>query len=217
METTVRFTVDAAFCDRAGEELFKMLRQQHAAFAERLNARCYVSPVLTRVASIFCIVICTFVLWLAILLLSFDTPEWYSQPSVYLIPLSATLIVVFVLLLLPRTQPRMKAWSSRVSERLNRRSSARMLRTARALAPFEACYHLQGDLLIYTRGKGSEWSLVWHRKLKRYRANGIAKMSGNLTAIFPKAKALSPVALILQVDPEWTRVVLNEAGITVQQ
>jgi hypothetical protein len=148
---------------------------------------------------------------LCIALLILD--EHRELPEGLLLLIFLALAVVFWYV--PRLTVRLRAAIARLGERSCRRSAVRFVRAATALAPYEAEYELDGDKLIYFRCKGEDRILAWQRQLTKFRSLGAAIQANNVTAIFRRPTSFLPAVVVLHVDSEWTRNVLERVGIPV--
>jgi hypothetical protein len=213
MEANTRFTIDAAHCQRAEDELFTMLLRQDLAFQARwqFNSTANVAFNIARWAGIFASL---FGLALTLAFLVLGSPSWAVPPDPWHLPLFGAGLVVFWLLprLRPSLQASLQTWARRLSEKSSRWQAARFVRGARRLAPFEAHYDFNGSLLIYSREKGSR-QIVWRRDLLKFRDRGLALRGTRVTAIFRSARSFDPPVVILQDNSDWLTRVLQETGI----
>jgi hypothetical protein len=213
METKTRFTVDAAHCQRATDELSAILREQQRAFVIRWQSGKLPRGAVTTVRVVG-MLFCVLGLVLTAGLLYFDTRAWSTQPSIWFIPTFVALLLV--LLFQPRIGRYLREWSLGHTDRGARRNAKRAMRAARRLVPFEADYDLKADLLVYSRGKDGAWQLAWSRMLRKFQPRGLAVQSANVTVIFRRPTSLIPSVVILQQSREWPADVLREIEITIE-
>lgn len=215
METDTRFTVDAAHCQRAEDELYAMLLRQDEAFAARWQAGAgSASNVVFKIARAAGILASLFGMVLTLGFLVMGSPEWAVRPDPWFLPVFGAGLVFFCWV--PRIRPSLQAsvgtWARRVSERSCRRRAQRFVRDARRLAPFEAHYDVKGSLLIYSREKDGR-QIVWQRDLRKYRDRGLAIRGASVTAIFRRPGSFLPPMVILQDNSDWLTRVLQDASI----
>lgn len=146
-------------------------------------------------------------------LLLFETRSWSTQPGIWFVPLFVAGFAASVFQ--PQISARLRERTQRYSDKQARRHADRGLNAARRLAPYEAEYRLEGDLLVLSRAKDGKWLPAWRRALGKYRADGVAIQAEKITAIFRRHSSLTPSILILQDGPDWTARVLQEVGLTV--
>jgi len=213
MDANTRFTVDAAHCQRAEDELYAILRRQDEAFAARWQFRTS-SNVVVKIARAIGILASLFGIALTLAFLVLGSPEWAVPPDPWFLPIFCASLVLFCRA--PRIrlslQTSVSAWARRVSEKSCRRQAATFVSHARRFAPFEAHYDFKGSLLIYSREKDGR-HLVWKRDLRKYRDRALAIRGANVTAIFRRPGSFYPPMVILQDGSDWLTRVLQEAGI----
>jgi hypothetical protein len=143
----------------------------------------------------------------------FGTRSWSTRPGIWFVPpfVAGFASCVFQ----PQISARLRERTQRYSDKQARRHADRGLNAARRLAPYEAEYRLEGDLLVLSRAKDGKWLPAWRRALGKYRADGLAIQVEKITAIFRRHSSLTPPILILQDGPDWTARVLQEVGLTV--
>jgi hypothetical protein len=83
----------------------------------------------------------------------------------------------------------------RLSMRLSRRYSLRMLKQAKRNAPFLAEYDFRHDLVNYMRVKGDTVSMIWSRRIK-----GIPVSGKDFTVFFKTPQTPYPTMIILCDD-----------------
>jgi hypothetical protein len=208
VESRIRLAVDAAYIERATEELFAMLLHQENGFRERW----YGSPGFQRLQKVLRGV------GLGVTLLGLALCLWYVieiRRSLF-IEFSLALFIAFALIFffVPQLLFKVRAWGARQSELRCRTRARKVFRPALKLAPFEAEYDLKGDLVVYSRCKNGEWNVAWHRKLSKFRT-GVAMQSGRMTAIFRKPRSFLPAVVILHERPDQIGEVLSAAGIAI--
>jgi hypothetical protein len=213
METKTRFMVDAAYCQRAADELNAILREQERAFVTRWHSSKLTGAVV-KTARVAGMLLAVLGLALCVALRYFDTRSWSTQPSLWFIPIFVAFIPVF--LFQPAIERRVLEWSLGRADRRARRNAERAVHAARRLAPFAADYDLKGDLLVYSRGKDGAWRLAWSRMLGKFQPRGLAIQSASITVLFRRRSSLIPSLVILQQNPEWPASVLHEIGITLE-
>lgn len=211
METRSRFTVDAAHCQRAEDELYEILKSQELGFATRWNE----SPV-TRTTTKVAVAVGIGASLIGLLgvaaLLYFDTRSWASQPHPIWLAVFAAFIAVFAFI--PRLGAAIRAWSLRAADGRARRNAARGVRDARRMAPFDADYEYKTDVLTYARGKHGKWQFVWARPLGKFRDRGRVVHGQSVSVVFRRPGSLLPSVIILNNDPAWTAGILSDAGVS---
>lgn len=217
MEANTRFTVDAAHCQRAEDELYAMLLRQDEAFATRWQVSA-AGDFVFKIARAAGVLVSLLGLALTLTFLVLGSPAWAVPPDPWSLPLFGAGLVFFCLL--PRIRPSLQAstweWARRLSEKSCRRHAQRCVRDARRFAPFDAHYDFNGSLLVYSREKDSR-QIVWRRDLLKYRDRGFALRGASVTVIFRRPGSFSPSLVILQDSSDWLTRVLQDTGIAIGQ
>ena len=200
MNAHCRFTVDTALCDRAVDDLYAILRYQEFAFIERWYSGWFATTgikalrIVGGLLSLFGLALC--------LLFALAEPLLLGDPRT-LFAIVAFVGFVAVFFYIDRLHPTMKAWSLARADKRSRRHADKLVSIARKLAPFEANFDLQGDLLVYSRGKNDAWIEAWNRKLGKFRRRGLAMHTANVTAVFRRPRSLFPSIVILRDGSDW--------------
>lgn len=219
MEANTQFTVDAAHCQRAEDELYAMLLRQDVTFAARWQAgSSSVSNVGLKILRAGGILVSLLGIGLSLAFFILGTPEWAVPPDPWFLLFFCAGLVFFwwIPRFVPSLQASVKAWARRVSEKSCRRHAQRFVRDARRFAPFEAHYDFKDSLLTYSREKDGR-HIVWQRNLLKYRDRGLAVRGANVTAIFRRPGSFYPPMVILQDRSDWLTRVLQDAGIASEQ
>src|SRR5262245_18478390 len=127
MEARTRFTVDAAHCERAVDELHAMLVQQEQAFIEHWYSG-KVLRVGTRCLQILGYLVALVGLGLSVFATVIGTARCGTRSLAWFIPLFV--IGMVLLYFAPRWGQRMKGWSLRRAQQRGRRHAQRFVRTA---------------------------------------------------------------------------------------
>jgi hypothetical protein len=203
MDLHVRFAVDPGHCQRALDEVGAMLVRQERAFLQRWYGR-WPSAALVRGLSVFGMVVSGVGLGLSAMT---NLTRW--------MPIFLVFIVAFEAL--RRFSEKLLGWMyARSMERAGRRGplrAVRFVRPALRLAPFDADFSMQGDLLTYSRNKDGRWEKAWHRHLAKFSRHGVAMQGHHVIAIFARSTALFPSVVILSDGSDELPLALRALGL----
>ena len=213
-QSKIESHIDAAFIERAEDQIYQILLTQRLAFNQRWFQHVSMNKVKTALR-FFGLFVCLAGVAVMTLSLTMD-PTWrFTQWQVY------GLLVFFILaawffIKLPTLDSRAKNWAEKMSQKSCRKLAKKCVKQAKSLLPFNAQYEIKGDSISYYRNQqittddNQQWHFVWNRKMSRF-----AVQAACATIFFKQSKSIQPKMIVLHEQADELKNIMDQFKVKV--
>lgn len=204
----IRNSIDHKLIDRAEAESYQILLNQNLSYANRWNSK--VRPILRRFGISLCLMGIVISLFGIVIVRNNIKCSFYLGASTTPLVLYALIFVLILIFyyILPKSKNSISNWHKNIYAISCKRTARSCVKNAKKLAPFEAEYDIDGELISYYRWSDDSKTFVWSRKLK-----GVAIHGTSVTLLFKKWTSVSPTMVILHQDFDVIKPVLEHLHI----
>lgn len=200
----IRNSIDHTLIDRAEEESYQILFNQNLSYANRWNSK--VRPILRRIGISLCLIGIVISLFGIVIVRNNIQCSYYLRASTTPLILYALSFVIILVIyyISPKSKKSISNWHKKIYDISCKRTARSCVKNAKKLAPFEAEYDIEDELISYYRWHGNIKTHVWSRKLR-----GVAIHGTSVTLFFKKWTSVSPIMVILHQDFDAIKPVLE--------
>lgn len=207
--------IDAEFMEHLNAQLFSILydrlaaRHRRVMSAKSLTIIATGNAIIARGLAIILILLTLAWLWLVLFLEPSDPKFAQARTEMTLFVTAVGLSSAVLSWKLPRyfnrfaNTPWPRCWTWAVKA-----TADRMLKTARACAPFRADYEFRGDQVVYFRVQADRTAVAWNRPLR-----GWSLEADGFSLLFKKENRWAPYCIILHEPSAELSAYLRNLGI----